>query len=378
MGGSAFNAILPASALPRIPPAVYYAMKARMTPRLQTLYSIVSTPPEAPEKQDHGDLDFLVCEPLKGDVTHDEVKAVLNATYVIPMPGNRTSSYAVPVERDERWNETEETYYQVDVHVCADKAEWERIHFFHGYGDLGMIMGLISRNKGLQLGSTGLKIPNPPRPPFYLSESMDEIMQYLGLSMEQWKAGFKTKQQVFEWAGTCSLFDPATFRTAGEGINKVKPERTMYAQFAQWVEEQKQHLDDSETPSRVFLEKDERIQHALKYFGKKEQFDALAREDAVKARIKESFNGVKVRAWTGLSGAEWKDLKATMDQVRAWTGGEAGIVKILDEQGEEGIKELVLRAKEVVSLRATENTAQEVSAITKELEAVLIAETPVV
>ena len=46
---------------------------------------------------------------------------------------------------------------QVDVHVCSDKAEWESIHFFHGYGDLGMIFGLIARNKGLALGSKGLK-----------------------------------------------------------------------------------------------------------------------------------------------------------------------------------------------------------------------------
>lgn len=106
MGGSAFSAILPASAIPRIPPAVYRAVKTRLTPRLQTLYSVVSTPYEAPEKQDHGDFDFLVCEPCNSDsetpeVPHDQVKSVLNATHVVPMPGNRTSSYAVPIETSE-------------------------------------------------------------------------------------------------------------------------------------------------------------------------------------------------------------------------------------------------------------------------------------
>jgi hypothetical protein len=116
MGGSAFSAILPASALPRIPPAVYHAVKTRLTTRLQTLYAIVSTPVEAPEKKDHGDLDFLVCEPLDGaEVAHEKVQALLNAKYVVPMPGNRTSSYAVPVDRDDSWSETEnqEIYYQV-------------------------------------------------------------------------------------------------------------------------------------------------------------------------------------------------------------------------------------------------------------------------
>lgn len=103
MGGSAFSAILPASALPRIPPAVYRAVKARLTPRLQSLYAIVSTPYEAPEKEDHGDLDFLCCEPLSGetDVPYEQVQAILGAKHVVPMPGNRTSSYGVPIEHGE-------------------------------------------------------------------------------------------------------------------------------------------------------------------------------------------------------------------------------------------------------------------------------------
>jgi hypothetical protein len=47
------------------------------------------------------------------------------------------------------------------MHVYADKAEWEHIHFFHGNGNLGIILGLVARNKGLALGSKGLKIlPN--------------------------------------------------------------------------------------------------------------------------------------------------------------------------------------------------------------------------
>ncbi|KAJ6577218.1 hypothetical protein B0H19DRAFT_1217986 [Mycena capillaripes] len=381
MGGSAFSAILPASALLRIPPLVYRAVKARLTPRLQTLYSIVSTPYEAPEKADHGDLDFLVCEPLNGaaEVPYADVQTLLKAKHVVPFPGNRTSSYAVLIERGE-WapmghasdeeearrlaketDDQEETYYQVDVHVCSDKAEWERIQFFHGYGDLGMIMGLVARNKGLALGSKGLKIPHPPRPPFELSESMNEIMKYMGLSMERWKAGFQTKKEVFEWVGESPLFDAARFRAEGQGIKKVKPERKMYAQFVEWAKEQKEHLADSSTASERTMDKEEQVQHALKYFGKKEEFDAMEREDREKARLKESFNGSKVREW-------WKDLKNIMDEVRATVGGEPGILKILDEKGEEGIKEYVLQAKEKLGV-----IVSEVDQLAKGMEEVVIA-----
>ncbi|KAJ7637607.1 hypothetical protein DFH06DRAFT_1002532 [Mycena polygramma] len=395
MGGSAFGASLPASALPRIPPLVYRAVKARLTPRLQTLYSIVSTPFEAPEKTDHGDLDFLVCEPLNcaPEVPHEEVQNLLKAKYVVPFPGNRTSSYAVPIEIGE-WapmghgsdeeavrrlrkeeDQQEETYYQVDVHVCSDKAEWERIHFFHGYGDLGMILGLVARNKGLALGSKGLKIPHPPRPPFELCESMDKIMDYMGLSMERWKAGFKTKQEVFEWVGMTPLFDPARFRTEGQGIKKVKPERKMYAQFVEWAKERRQHVvADAGAASEGGMDKEEQVQHALKYFGKKEEFDALEREDALKARLKAGFSGTKVREWAGLPVERWQDLKNIMDEVRRAVGGEPGILKILDEDGEEGLKERVFRAKTKLGVIAVEGPGQQgVDQVTKGLETVVIA-----
>ncbi|KAJ7274540.1 hypothetical protein B0H12DRAFT_1215482 [Mycena haematopus] len=388
MGGSAFSATLPASALPRIPPAVYRALKARLTPRLQTLYSIVSTPYEAPEKTDHGDLDFLVCGPLDGttmEVPHEDVQTLLNAKYVVPMPGNRTSSYAVRIElgewatlghgseeeearrRAKEADGQEELFTQVDVHVCSDKAEWERIHTLHGYGDLGMILGLIARNKGLALSTKGLKIPHPPRPPFDLCENMDEIFIYMGLSMSRWKAGFQTKREVFEWAGTSSFFDPARFKTEGQGIKKVKPERKMYAQFVEWAKgQQQQGAGDSTTCS---MEKEEQVQHALKYFGKKEEWDALEREDADKARLKEGFNGTKVREWAGLPIEQWKDLKNIMDTVRALAGGEPGVLKILVEQGDEGIKEYVLKAKEMLGVTVGE---EEVSEVTTALEAVAL------
>ncbi|KAJ7170574.1 hypothetical protein C8R43DRAFT_979893 [Mycena crocata] len=379
MGGSAFSAVLTASALPRMPPAVYRAVKARLAPRLESLYAVVSTPYEAPEKDDHGDLDFLVCEPrtTEIEVPYETVQAVLNAKHVVPMPGNRTSSYAVPVEIGEwgafghasdettrrevaKTDDQHELYYQVDVHVCSDRAEWERIQFFHGYGDLGMIIGLVARNKGLALGSKGLKVPHPPRPPFDLSDSMDEIVKYMGLSMERWKAGFQTKQQVFEWVATSSLFDPARFQTEGQGIKKVKPERKMYAQFVEWVKEQQRHS----TPSPGALDKEGQIQHALDYFGKKDEFDTLEREDADKARLKQGFSGIKVREWTGLRGEQWKELKATMDLVRSWVGGEPGILKILDEEGEAVLKQIVLRAL----------AEQDVAEITNTLQGVVVAD----
>ena len=193
MGGSAFSASLPLTAFPRLPPSVYKNLKAKLLLKLQELYTYVGVPIEAPEKADHGDLDFLVAVPLAAGteyVRHDQIVEAIGAKHVVPNAGNRTSNFAIPVQHEE-WEqaghgakeqerrslaEGNEIFYQVcdrhalppkcfilrfvqvDVHVCADQGEWDRIMFFHSYGDLGMILGLIAKNNGLKLGTHGLKV----------------------------------------------------------------------------------------------------------------------------------------------------------------------------------------------------------------------------
>lgn len=99
MGGGAFKD-LPACAFPRIPPAVYKALKARLTPRIEQAYTFVAVPFEAPEKLNYGDLDFVVAAATAVTVgqlnaPHDQVASLIGATHIIPMAGNRTSNFAV-------------------------------------------------------------------------------------------------------------------------------------------------------------------------------------------------------------------------------------------------------------------------------------------
>lgn len=201
MGGRAFRTVLQLAAFPRMPPAVYKNLKAHLYPKLSEHYTWVGVPNEAPEKLHHGDLDFVVAIPKNQPPSHEVNKEILGAKFVIPMEGNRTSNYAIPFSPEEcalfghsaeeddkhkkvtdgqifyqvrkkRWNRMIShvcskltlciyMYYQVDVHVCMDKDEWDRIMFYNSYGDLCMILGLIARNAGLSLGQKGLKVCSP-------------------------------------------------------------------------------------------------------------------------------------------------------------------------------------------------------------------------
>ena len=182
MGGNAFSERLPAAVFPRMSPAFYSSLKARIVPRLEVLYHLVTVPPEAPGKLDHGDLDIVVCQPknIKEDiplsecVTFTEIEQALGSVHSIPLPGDRTSNFAVPIQQDEVQHfaidrgavgegklDLGQLYIQIDLHFCEDIESWESRILFQSYGELGMILGTMARTVGLTWTSAGLKVGGP-------------------------------------------------------------------------------------------------------------------------------------------------------------------------------------------------------------------------
>lgn len=169
--------------------------------------------------------------------------------------------------------------------------------------------------------------------------------------MDRWKQGFATKQEVFEWAGTCRLFRPDRFKTQGPGIMKVKEERKMYFQFTQWAKQQGGDVGGERDLSEA--EKKRVIDEALDYFHKKEEFEALAQARAARVRLKVGFDGKKVNQWCDL-GDYWKGVKLVMDGVRKKCGGDEGVLGIIDSEGEDGVKRLVLQVRDELGLMKKE------------------------
>lgn len=165
MGGRAFLPHLPPGSLPRLPTPLYVALKTRLTPLLLTLFAIVEVPAEKPGKEDHGDIDFVVACPLNPEgITPEQVARVLGAVKSIELDGNRTSNYAISISQSS-WLmhaaqpvPSDHIYCQVDVRICNDEQEVERVVVFHGYGDLGIMIGAIAKNYGLSVNHHGLKV----------------------------------------------------------------------------------------------------------------------------------------------------------------------------------------------------------------------------
>ncbi|KIJ64444.1 hypothetical protein HYDPIDRAFT_90028 [Hydnomerulius pinastri MD-312] len=325
MGGRAFLQDLSPDSLPRLPPALYALLKERLSAALKILYEIVEVPAEAPEKNDHGDIDFVVARPLGGEeVTPEQVGRALGAVKSIELDGYRTSNYAI----------------EVDVKVCADEEEVEGITVFHGYGDLGIIICAIAKSYGLSLSPKGLKIASPhPDPPVHLTSSPRAAFDFMGLSMDRWAEGFETAQDTFKFAATSRLFDPRRLHVPQmNSFQKSVGGRNMYRDFLVWAQDK--------TPAEYTLSSDcDAVEEALVRFGKKAEWDAAAHERYVRAWLKNNFNGKLIAEWTGLG---WRGVKAVMDDVRSSVGGERTLV---GRQMEE-IKDLVLASQRLLELSA--------------------------
>ncbi|KAI0720474.1 hypothetical protein C8T65DRAFT_633122 [Cerioporus squamosus] len=328
MGGNAFKLLLPDATFPRMPPALYDALKSHLIPILQELYTYVAVSPECPGKADHGDLDFVVSEPRER-LTLDEVKSALRAMCSVPMEGNRTSNYAIPVNAFEEvagacamaggGEEASEltlgdgkVFFQVDVNVCEDHAQWDRTVFYTSYGDLGFFLGLLAQTAGLSFNIFGLKLAEPiqtaPPQTYYLSTSMRDIVAFFDLSMHRWEQGFATQEDIFEWIATSPFVLPLVARYRSSEYKASCKERVdsrpMRLDFIRYLQNPT-FKPPATAASAVFASSEnrqEKLDAALKFFGKDKEHAELLFAGHAQRRAREILRGRTVQEWTGVEG----------------------------------------------------------------------------
>jgi hypothetical protein len=167
MGGNAFTGL----SCPRLSPEQYYVIRDRSLAILKDkFYAKVICPPEAPSKEDHGDIDLLASEPTH-TFTVGELSSALGAirntregkttSFAVPLsetPNTSNSNKGLPTtsttsetqtisttsKPDFTSTTTTKSYVQIDVHVCVPGyLEWELFH--SSYGDLMQILGVMNR-----------------------------------------------------------------------------------------------------------------------------------------------------------------------------------------------------------------------------------------
>lgn len=273
MGGKAFSqprGDQPALQTPRMNLEVFTRIRDVAIQQLREFFETVISPAEAPEKPDYGDVDILVQEP-KRDFAWEEVASTLNARRAAH--NGDTHSFAVPIDDDVAVG----TYAQVDVHVCSSGfIEWEC--FLDAYGDLMQIMGRFLRPLGLTATDKGLHVRIAEIEPWnrkcsmlYLSHAVEDVLEFLGLDIQQHRNGFGSLEDLYSWFIGNKFLHANAFKANVENANDRQRmrKRAMFREFNdEWIQENAHRWGNRQPSTREDV-----LQQALVYFGKEAEYE---------------------------------------------------------------------------------------------------------
>jgi hypothetical protein len=300
MGGLAFASGPNPLPTPRMPLAVYEAVKSRCHEILKQYYVHVATPIEAPGKKDYGDVDFLVACPTP--LCHGPNIAVilgkaLGTTHSISGKGSTTVSFALPWPKDVEGEATNsdhspeagasDRFVQVDVNVCHGQEEWGWELFHHAHGDLWNILGSTIRKHGLTVNNVGLylrisdiELIDRKKSMILLTEDPSEVLSFLDLDEARWWQRFESPQAMYEYAATCRYFwvdEEEKEREVDEDKKALKhndrKRMSLRPVFRRWVEEFIPQCRASGAYNRQAPSREQVLADAFERFGVKDEYE---------------------------------------------------------------------------------------------------------
>ncbi len=260
MGGSAFASGPDALCTPRMPPAVYHAVRARCQAVLRRLFVAVATPLDGPGKADFGDVDIVVALPQADAPTQDGVAgllaaaaAALGAVRTLADMRETKASMAIPWPQDAAappgpQRDTRPLYVQVDLAVAPSLPRFHWRLFRHAHGDFWNILGTaVLRPLGLTIDERALWLRVPEieqahraRARVFLTDEPAAVLHFLGLAIlaagggSLWERPFATADDAFAYVTTCRFF-----AVHGDGRQRASDRRRIAVRplFRQWVTE---------------------------------------------------------------------------------------------------------------------------------------------
>ena len=267
MGGKALKTITTT----RKSPEDYEQIKAYVLRRLDE--GLINTgcrwavPHEAPEKTTYGDLDVLISRD-PGFTIHDIRMWISDTFHPDELVNNGgIISFNIP-------DFGPAGDFQIDF-ITAPAGQFEAHRFFLSWGDLGILIGrIVAGALGLRFGLQGLFLKYSERPnvsdDLLLSDSPDQICEFLGLDYQKWENGFGDERAIFEWLWESAHLRGMDYR---HGLRKDQRDRGMYQRFFEYAN--KEH-PVPECPVAAVPSPDT----AIAYFGKEIEFAAIKRKQA--------------------------------------------------------------------------------------------------
>ena len=271
---------------------------------------------EVPNKKDFGDLDILydISENQNHIVIYDLVKELFHPKEIVKNGTVLSFSYLI--------NEENDTYFQIDL---IKSHNFRMDLFYYSYGDLGGILGRITKYYGMSYGNAGLWInveshlieiyvekndknkydknnddflllPETQRVSkgvvsksingkIMLTENPEEICVYMGLDYEKWSSGFNNSEEIYDFVIESPFFQSKLFEVNSLNHEHMKRynERHMYREFVHYVNLQNKKEEKERDKNKDY--------EALIYFHKINELEKLIEKNILQNERKEKFNG---------------------------------------------------------------------------------------
>lgn len=235
----------------RLSPEIY----AYLLERLQTLLSLyfekVHSPIPAPEKDSHGDIDFLAAEP-KTKLSRDEFAKILGA---VACQGNTPAENHFVIPHPDEIA----AFVQLDVRIVdLENFEWELMNT--DYGDLWNMLGLMLSRVGLTSSNTGLylriaEIEASDRKGSRVLLTINPAtgLKFLGLDHQVYLNGFETREQLFRFAAGCRFFDRTIWEVEDMNSNyrtRVRKREMLSSFINSWIPAHPEVGSEQRAPTR--------------------------------------------------------------------------------------------------------------------------------
>jgi hypothetical protein len=341
MGGHVFHSAAangqPTLQTPRMSLEKYNELKQIYIQRLSSYFTnakSIETAIEAPEKKDFGDIDILIFDDGPVDwaavATHIGAHAHINrgnadmpaCSLAVRLDGKKSTlppvqytltSQSDPLQRRPSEIIDEEIFAQIDLNkFTIESYDWTM--FNSSYGDLVGIIGMAITNLGFGLNDRGLRLrlqeyddsrlkewehfnPTQIEGRIRLTEDPVKVMEFLGLDVKRYQAGFKSTEEVFQWVSESEFVSEYSLKredtspiTREEKNVAREKERVMFTQFFEtWLPyrlstrkrlHEAMSGDDSDTeitlPRPTLQELRERyLKKALTFFDKSEEYASV-------------------------------------------------------------------------------------------------------
>ena len=235
---------------------------------------IIAFPFENPDKTDFGDIDILYQPESNIDIFNFIVKK-FNPKEIVANGGVISFSYKLD----------ENNFVQIDF-IKSKILNLSKFYF--SYGDVGQIIGMMTKYYGLSFGDSGLFIKQFNNETFtekiYLSDNIQEICKYLDLDYFKW-GSFLSEIEIFEWLKSSKMCHPNIFISGNHEHRHKILTRPMYGRFIKW-------LDNNCTQDKY--NKYNKQNEAIEYFNKKDYLIKLLDNQLVLSNRKQKFNGNKL------------------------------------------------------------------------------------